>query len=496
MPKPPRQRPASDDLLPRELSRSERVVIWTILVSAFVVILNETVIGVALPKIMDDLSINAATGQWLSTAFMLTLAIVIPLSGWILQRFPTRVVFLAAMTLFSIGTLVAATAAGFGVLLAGRVVQATGTGVMMPLLMTTVMSLVPPHERGRMMGNISIVMSMAPAIGPVVAGGVLSVLPWRWVFWLVLPISIIALVLGAALVRNVGENRRAPLDVLSVVLAGVGFGGLVYGLSSLGEAAQGAVPVQPWIPIAVGAVALAAFCIRQVVLARSDRALMDLSTFRSRGFAVGVAVMAVMMATLFGVIILLPIFAQDALHFTPLLTGTILLPGGLLMGLAGPVVGRLYDRVGPRPLILPGIALVFVASAGMAATFSAQTPWWLVMAGHIVLSAGLALTFTPLFSASLGSTAPHLYPHGSAIIGTVQQLAGALGTGLAIVVYTVVGRASAQAGATAEGALSDGVRAAFGVTAPAALIALVLALWMRRPAEEEEQEPVPADRVG
>lgn len=471
---------------PTDMTRQEKIVIWTILVSAFVVILNETIIGVALPRIMADLAIDAATGQWLSTAFMLTLAIVIPTSGWLLQRFPTRAVFLGAITMFSIGTLLAALAPGFGVLLLARVVQATGTGVMMPLLMTTVMMLVPAHQRGRMMGNISIVMSMAPALGPVVAGLILTVLPWRWLFWLVLPIGIISLLLGAALIRNVGETTRAPLDVLSVVLSGLAFGGLVYGLSSLGEAAQGAAFIAPWIPLVVGVAALVLFGWRQRALEKHERALMDLRTFQSRGFTIGVSVMAAMMATLFGVIILLPIYAQDALHLSPLSTGVIVLPGGLLMGLAGPIVGRLYDKWGPRPLVIPGVVLVFAASAGMAALLGADSPWWLLMCGHLVLSAGLALTFTPLFSASLGSVEPRFYSHGSAIVGTVQQLAGAFGTALAIVMYTVVGNSVTSGGGSIESALASGARAAFAVSAVLAVVSFVLAFWLQRPAEEAE----------
>lgn len=482
----PTESTAPPEPAPTGISRQETIAIWTILASAFVVILNETIIGVALPRIMVDLDIDAATGQWLSTAFMLTLAIVIPTAGWLLQRFTTRAIFLGAITMFSIGTLLAAVAPGFGILLLARVIQASGTGVMMPLLMTTVMMLVPVHQRGRMMGNISIVMSMAPALGPVVAGLVLSVLPWRWLFWLVLPIGIVSLIVGAVLIRNVGETTKAPLDGLSVVLSALGFGGLVYGLSSLGEAAQGAAFVAPWIPLVAGAVALGAFGWRQRALERGDRALMDLRTFRSHGFTIGLVVMAAMMATLFGVIILLPIYAQDALHLTPLTTGLLVLPGGLLMGLAGPVVGRLYDKYGPKPLVLPGVVLVFVASTGMALLFGADTPWWLVMTGHIVLSSGLALTFTPLFSASLGSVEPHLYSHGSAIVGTVQQLAGALGTALAIVMYTVVGNAVTSSGGTLESALASGARAAFAVSAAMAVVAFVLAFFLQRPAEEVE----------
>ena len=229
-------------------SRRNKLVINLMLVATFVVFLNETIIGVAVPAVMEDLHISASTAQWLSTAFMLTMAVVIPTTGFLMQRLNTRTVFILAMALFSLGTAIAAIAPGFEILLVGRVVQASGTAIMMPLLMTTVMTLVPPHARGRTMGNISIVMSVAPALGPAIGGAIVQGLHWRFIFIIVLPIAIAALVLGALRVKNVTEPRAVPLDTLSVILSAFAFGGLIYGLSSLGEAVAGSAAVAPWIP--------------------------------------------------------------------------------------------------------------------------------------------------------------------------------------------------------------------------------------------------------
>ena len=270
---------ASDSALSdSETAARNRLVIALLLVSAFVVILNETVMSVAIPHLMEDLSITAAAAQWLTSAFMLTMAVVIPITGYLLQRLNTRPVFILAMSLFSTGTLISATAPGFEVLLVGRVVQACGTAVMMPLLMTTVMNLVPPQSRGKTMGNISIVMSVAPAIGPTISGFILDHLDWRWMFYLVLPIALAALALGYAKIKNVTTPSRAPLDVLSVVLSAFGFGGLVYGLSNLGgEASHGGASIFPsWLPLAVGAVGIALFITRQLALQKRDAALLDL----------------------------------------------------------------------------------------------------------------------------------------------------------------------------------------------------------------------------
>nr|WP_223878487.1 MDR family MFS transporter [Microbacterium radiodurans] len=459
-------------------------VIALLVASAFVVILNETIMGVALPRLMDDLQITAATAQWLTTGFLLTMAIVIPLTGYLLARFPLRRVFFTAMTLFALGTLIAALAPGFGMLLTGRVVQASGTAIMMPLLMTTVLNVVPASHRGRMMGVISIVIAVAPAIGPTVSGLILSVLDWRWMFWLVLPIALIALALGAIWVRNVTETRPARFDVLSVVLSALGFGGLIFGLSSIGESAAGHAPVPVWIPLALGAVSLVGFVVRQLHLQKSDAALLDLRVFTSRSFALAIVLVVVVMAALFGSLILLPIYLQQVLGLDTLTVGLMLLPGGVLMGLIAPVVGSLFDRFGPTPLVIPGMIVAAGALWGMT-TFGTETtiPW--VIAIHMTLNLGLGCVFTPLLTSALGSLPAKLYSHGSATVGTMQQVAGAAGTALFVTLMSLGAASALETGVDAVSATASGVHTAFLTGAIIASVAIVLALFVRRPAPAE-----------
>ncbi|MPV37356.1 DHA2 family efflux MFS transporter permease subunit [Georgenia subflava] len=477
---------------PERLQPETRLVISLLLVSSFVVILNETIMGVALPRVMESLAIGASAGQWLTTAFMLTMAVVIPVTGFLLQRYNTRPIFMAAMSLFSTGTLLCAIAPGFSFLVLGRVVQASGTAIMMPLLMTTIMTLVPAHLRGRTMGNIGIVMSVAPAIGPTVSGLILSVLDWRWMFWLVLPIALLSLGLGAVRVRNVSSPRKHAIDVPSVLVSAVAFGGLIYGLSAFGAAVQGGTAVNPWIPLAVGTGALVVFVLRQRSLQRTDNALLDLRTFSARMFTVGVSLMFLFMLALFGTIILLPIYTQDVLGLTPLGTGLLLLPGGLLMGLLGPVVGRVYDRRGPRVLVIPGAFAVSGALWSLT-QLDQGTPSLMVLGSHLVLSLGLGLMFTPLFTTSLGAVRPELYSHASALVGTVQQLAGAAGTSLFVVVMVTRAASLTSGGASEVAATAGGIRAAFLCGAVLSLFAVVAAFFVRRPAEVDDGAPAEVD---
>lgn len=460
-------------------------VIALLVVAAFVVILNETTMGVALTPIMEDLGITASTGQWLTTGFLLTMAVVIPLTGFLLERFTLRAVFFTAMTLFAAGTLIAGLAPGFGVLLLGRVVQASGTAIMMPLLFTTVLNLVPASHRGRMMGVITIVIAVAPAIGPTVSGIILDTLTWHAIFWIILPIALLALALGAVWVKNVTETRPdARFDVLSVVLSALGFGGVIYGLSSIGEAASGHAPVPVWIPLVVGGVALALFVLRQLQLQKTDEALLDLRVFQSRPFSIAIVLVVVVMASLFGSLILLPIFLQQVLGLDVLTIGLMLLPGGVLMGAMAPVVGNAFDRFGPTPLVIPGTVIAAASLWGMA-TFDQHTtiPW--VIAVHLALNLGLGLVFTPLLTSALGSLPRHLYPYGSAVVGTMQQVAGAAGTALFVTLMSVTSAAAVAGGTEPVAAVAQGVHAAFLVGAIIASVSIVLSLFVRKPADME-----------
>nr|WP_231713283.1 MDR family MFS transporter [Arthrobacter sp. zg-Y769] len=460
-----------------------KTVIGLLLVSSFVVILNETIMSVALPRLMADLEITAGTAQWLTTGFMLTMAVVIPATGFLLQRFSMRGLFLTAMSLFSAGTLLAALAPGFGTLLGGRVIQAGGTAIMLPLLMTTVLNAVPAHRRGQMMGTISIVIAVAPAIGPTVSGIILNALDWRWMFWLVLPIALLSLALGAMKVQNLTETKRVPFDVLSIVLSTFAFGGLIFGLSSIGEAAQGKELMPLWIPLSVGVLAMAGFVMRQLVLQRTDSALMDLRTFTSKPFVVAILMVLVSMMALFGCLIVLPLYLQNVLGLDTLHTGLLLLPGGAVMAILSPIVGNLFDRFGPRPLVIPGAVVLSAALWGMT-LLTDETPVGLVIVMHCLLNAGLGFIFTPLFTSALGSLDKSMYSHGSAIINTLQQLAGAAGTAVFITLMTTGTTAALADGAPAASAAASGVHTAFFWGAVVSLVAVAASFFVRRPTNE------------
>ncbi|MGX5715573.1 DHA2 family efflux MFS transporter permease subunit [Arthrobacter sp. MAHUQ-56] len=457
---------------PEKMSREAVTIISTLLVATFVVILNETIMNVALQRLMVDLRVDPPTVQWLSTGFMLTMAVVIPTTGFILQSLSTRAVFMLAMGLFAGGTALAAAAPGFEVLLLARIVQASGTAIMLPLLMTTILTLVPLAKRGAVMGNVSIAISVAPAMGPTVSGLILEHFTWRFMFVFVLPVALAALAIGAKYLTNVGEAEKARLDVLSVVLTVPAFGGLVYGLSQIGgghggQAGPGAAAIAALV---VGVAALAVFVLRQVRLQKAAAPLLDLRAFNFRMFTVSVLLMVVAMMALFGGVILLPLYLQEVRGLGSLETGLALLPGGLAMGLLGPVIGRAFDKVGPLPLTVSG-SILMVVTLWQFSMLDAGTPVWWIVTLHVGLSFGLALLFTPAFTTGLNPLPPHLYSHGSAIMSTTQQVAGAAGTALLVSIFAVV---------SATSGLVAGMSAAFLTATVIAFAAVVLSAMMRK----------------
>ncbi|MEV4470428.1 MULTISPECIES: MDR family MFS transporter [Nonomuraea] len=454
-------------------SRRTPPVIRLLVLATFVVILNETIMINAIPRLMTALSIGEQTAQWLSTAFMLTMAAVIPITGWFLQRVTTRGAYATAMGLFLLGTALATVAPSFEVLLGARIVQASGTAVMMPLLMTTLMHVVPEHNRGRVMGSVSLAISVAPAMGPTISGLILSFGSWRLLFAVVLPIAALVTWRGLAQLQNVGEPRVGTIDWFSVVTAAAGFGGLVYGLSRFeGGDAGMAVAI-----VVAGLVTIAVFVVRQLVLQRRGVPLVDLRTLRNRTYTVALIMMAVAFMAMLGSMVLLPLYLQNVRAFSPLETGLLVMPGGLAMGLLGPAVGRLFDKFGGRVLVVPGAVAIMLSLTGFT-QITMTTPYWQLLALHALLSIGLAATFTPVFTLGLGAVPPALYSHGSSILSTLQQVAAAIGTAMVITVMSARSASLRESGVSDVLADLGGMQLAFVIGAVLSVAVVVTALLL------------------
>ncbi len=455
-------------------SRSNFIVILVMILGVFVAILNETLLNVALSRIMADIGIQPSTAQWLSTGYLLVIGVLIPVTAYLIQRFTTRTLFLSAMTLFMIGTLAAALAPGFSMLLIGRVLQAAGTGMLFPLLTNVVFAMVPLERRGSAMGTIGIVITFAPAIGPTLSGIIVEHFSWRVLFYSVLPIALFVIAFAAVKLKNVTETTNPRIDLLSLMLSTCGFGGIVYGFSSAGEGHGGWSSPIVLIPIAVGVLSLLLFTWRQLTLTEP---LLELRVFQFRVFRLSVLIMMIVMMAMFSAMMLLPIFLQNALAYTPLKAGLVMLPGGILMGIMSPITGRLFDKFGAKWLAVIGLTLM-ANSLWQFAHITLTTSYVFIMVLNTLLMLGISMLMMPVMTNALNELPPRLYAHGTAVVSTLQQVSGAVGTALLVTIMTNgSARYLAEAGAGDAAslkvlALISGMKSAFILA-----FALVAVAW-------------------
>lgn len=455
---------------PDKLTSTQVVTIVVLAASTFVALVSELVMGVALPTIMAELDVSASTGQWLTTGYALTLAVVIPTTGYVLRRFRLRPVYVASMGLFTLGTLVAALAPGFAVLLTGRIVQALGTGVLLPLLITTTFGMVAPARRGQMMAMVTAVTSVAPALAPAFSGLVMAQLSWRWLFLIVLPVALIALIIGALKIPNPDASSRSTFDLLSFGLSAIGFGALVYGLSAAGEGAGHGIPAAFWVAVPLGLVGIATFVWRQLVLQRTGSPMLDMRIFTSRAFTASIVQFGLLVVGAFSTSVLLPLVLQESLGLGVFETGLFMAPGGATIVVVSLIAGRLYQSVGARNLMVTG-AVVVAAGWWTLSTIDQTTSVGVVLATYLLICAGQALAWTPIFTLALGSLPDELHAHGTAALNTVQQLFGAAGLAVLVAVYTV------NAPGADPASVAVGGQAAFAAGGAVAVLVIIAALF-------------------
>lgn len=458
-------------------------VVALLLTGAFIAILNQTLMITAIPPIMQEMDISANTGQWLTTVFMLVNGVMIPVTAFLIERFSTRALFLTAMSIFACGTVIAGVAPNFSILLLGRVVQSSGAGIIMPLMMTTFLLIFPVNRRGLAMGLIGLVISFAPAIGPALSGWITSNFSWRALFFLILPIVLVDLVVAYIFMKNVTELSKPKLDVPSIILSSFGFGGLLLGFSNAGNYGWGNPIVI--ISFIVGVIALGLFISRQL---RMDHPMLEFRVFKYWIFTVGTIIGMVVFMGLIGAETLLPLYMQNIRGSTAMVSGLVLLPGALVMGCMSPITGRIFDKVGARGLAITGLSIITLATSGFM-FLGTDTSFVVMTIIYAVRMFGISMVMMPVTTASLNQLPDHLIPHGTAVNNTMRQVAGSIGTAILVTVMTTT-RTSAEQEGMSHAAIY-GVDVAFIVASGLALLGLVLSFFIRHtqpPQDYDESE--------
>lgn len=419
------------------LTQKTLMINLVMLVGAFIAILNQTLLTPALPSIMADMNIGASTAQWLTTGFMLVNGIMIPVTAYLIDRFTTRKLFFVSMGIFTLGTALAAVSTTFPMILSARLLQAAGAGVMMPMGQTILLLTLPRQYRGLGMGIIGLVIGVAPAVGPVISGLVVESFGWHILFKAMVPLALLTIVFAYFFLENMGETSHITLDMPSVMLSTLGFGGLLYSFSALGSYGFNNLVA---VTLLIGVISLIMFVHRQLHM---EQPLLKMDILKNHRFALSVVLTMLVQAALNVGAVLNPIYIQTIRGFGASVSGFLMLPASIAMLIMSPISGRLFDKFGPRRLAIPGLFLTAVFTIPMVLMDENTSLYYLAFV-YTIRTIGLSMVNMPLNTWGLNSLDNRVMAHGTAIGNTFRQVAGSLGTAILITVMSIVVENSAD----------------------------------------------------
>lgn len=399
-------------------------------IGAFVAFLNNTLLNIALPTIMEEFEVKPSTVQWVTTAYMLVNGILIPASAFFVTKFTNRRLFIVAMSLFSLGTFLAFITPTFSLLIVARMIQASGSALMMPLLMNIMLAAFPIEKRGTAMGVFGLVMFTAPAIGPTLSGWVIEHYTWRTLFAIVLPFSLATLTYAIFRLKNITENRDMSLDVRSLILSSIGFGGLLYGFSTAGEKGWGSPLV--YGTIIIGGVSLLVFILRQL---KMNDPMLDFKIYKYPMFALASVISIVISVSMFSAMLLTPLYVQSVRGISPFEAGILMLPGAIVMGVMSPITGRLFDKYGAKVLAVVGLTIT-ITMTYLLSTLTMDSGYYYIMAIYTIRMFGMSMVMMPIMTNGLNQLPMHSNPHGTALNNTLQQVSGAIGSAVLLTIMT------------------------------------------------------------
>ncbi|KAB2264299.1 DHA2 family efflux MFS transporter permease subunit [Staphylococcus epidermidis] len=405
-------------------------ILAAMLFGMFIAILNQTLLNVALPKINTEFNISVSTGQWLMTGFMLVNGILIPISAFLFNKYSYRKLFIIGLALFTLGSLVCAISFNFPIMMSGRVLQAIGAGILMPLGSNVIVTIFPPEKRGVAMGTMGIAMILAPAIGPTLSGYIVQNYDWNVMFYGMFFIGIIAIVIGLFWFKLYQSTTNPKADIPGIIYSTIGFGSLLYGFSEAGNKGWGSTEIVTMF--IVGTVFIIFFILREL---RMKAPMLSLEVLKYPTYTLTTVINMIVMMSLYGGMILLPLYLQNLRGFSALDSGLLLLPGALVMGALGPVAGKLLDTIGIKPLAIFGIGIMTYATWELS-KLNMDTTYLHIMWIYIVRSFGMAFVMMPIMTAGMNALPPRLISHGNAFVNTMRQLAGSIGTAILVTVMT------------------------------------------------------------
>ena len=458
------------DLKSNVLTNKQRsTILLTIMTGAFITVLAQTVLTSALPSIMSDFNVSANTGQWLTTIYMLVLGVMIPATPYLINRFSTRILFIASMIFFVTGCGLSIIAKSFSIMVISRILQAICGGITTQLVQILIMRMYPIEERGSAMGMYGFVVGVAPTVGPIAAGVIIDSLGWRALFYILGAITLIDIILAYIFLQNVGETKEDKLDIKSLILSTIGFGGLLVGISNKGS--YGWSNPLAYAPLVAGIISLIVFTIRELKI---KEPLLNLRTFKSKNFTISVILIVIVYAGMTSSSTMFSLYMQSIREYSALKTGLLMLPGSILMAILSPISGKLFDKYGPSKVIIPGF--VFLLLGTVTYSFLGENTSLIYLSvTYSLRMVGIAFLLMTVTTWGINSLKSDDISSGSAISSTLRQVSGSIGSAI---LMTIMSSVSLQNVSTMSSKMADikGMNISFLIASVIVFIGLILSL--------------------
>ena len=454
----------------QQITGSRRTMIFIcLIVSGIASSTLSTAMTTALPNVVEYFGVSTSIGQWVTSGYSLAMGMVMPLTAFLITRFPTKRLYLAGIGGFILGLLLSIFAGNFGVMMAGRILQACGNGILMSAAQVVILTVYPFEKRGTMMGTYGLATTVAPIVAPTIAGLLIDAFGWKSIFYVVLVIMAVSFLLSALFFDDVLEIQEKKFDVLSFAESIVAFGGITLGIGNISS--FGILSVQAGLPLLAGVVVCAAFMYRQCGL---EKPFLDVRILGNRNYAVSVISSMVLYLVMMGSSVMMPLYVQDVMGCSAVTSGLVTLPGSLATAVVSPFAGKIYDKMGIKKLFIAGSAALLASNIGMC-FLTMSTPLWVAAAFNVIRNISIGSLMMPLLTWGTQNVDTGKVADASSLLTSFRTIAGSIGSAVFVGIMTVVSENSAET--YGSRAMIHGMNVSFFWMAVGALVLLLISIF-------------------
>lgn len=452
-----------------QISASRRTLIFVnIIISCIASSLLATALTTALPQMTKDFGISVTTGQWLTSGYSLAMGVIMPLTAFLITRFPSRNLYLSSIVLFIVGLVICATSPNFYIMMFGRVLQACGNGILSAMAQVVLLSIYPSEKCGTVMGWYGLSVSAAPVLAPTLAGILIDLSGWRMIFYVAIVVMAVSLIFAICVFENVLDTVKKPFDVISFSLSILAFGGITLGIGNI--TSSGIADPSTFVPLTAGIIGSAVFVYRQL---HQKEAFLDVRILKSQRYSLSVIGSMLLYFVMMGSSMLLPLYVQNILGCSATISGLVALPGSLAMAIISPLAGRIYDKVGMRVLFILGGMVMCLSNIGMF-FIGMKTPLLVAAILNVARCVAIGCLMMPFVTWGIGGVDETKTAHGSALLTSLRTVAGSIGTAIFTGIMTVVATISAKS--YGENAAIHGLNVSFLVMAFVSFVMFLIAV--------------------